>query len=863
MSLRSPNLDDRSFDQLVEAACRLVSNQCPDWTDLSPGDPGRTLIEVFAYLTDTMLYRLNRLPDKAYVEFLRLIGVRMKPPSAASVMLQFSLPRAAPRQIRIPRGTRVTTERSDGNNEAPVFRTAETVVLKKGRKSVTVKAIHCEQIDAVLLGIANGQPGLSLKLNRYPVIAPTGDALDLVIGVACEEDSILPGVGAVHFQGKTYRIWQEVENFSNLAGDRHVYVADRMAGLIVFAPALRSASGDQLEALAAVPETDREIRAWYRVGGGAQGNVAANNLTVLKDPLPGISVTNPAPATGGQDKETLENALLRGPQELHSLQRAVTSRDYELIALEHSGAVSRAKAFTKANLWAHAAPGTVELLMVPAIANADSRLSEITRELLLSHQTDTTLQQVQSVIDLRKPLGTRCQVGWSNYKSVSVSAKVIVSREEMPAAVKDRLLQRLHARINPLSMNEGKHGGWRFGQVLSAWDIYKIISGEPGVITVSGVSMAVETVPDADVVSLCADTFQDSTWYTASGDRVFRSMNNGDGWEPVGKFNDAKIVKVVAFPAGLMVQQDKAGLLAVATLLPGKDGGSKIFFSRDCGESWEAGLGTRFAIDDMAWMERDGSAILLLATEKGLYELPARAGADPLQVLVDPKKPTLGFHAVTVAVDAWGGVNVAVAAHDKHGVYLSTQSGKAGSFNNTGLKKELVRVLAVQQHGPHRYLWAGTAAIGNDPGHGCFRWRLTGEDENPEGWVNYDQGWEAGGCRALAFAGPTVLAASLKLGVLRLDINDAHSVWKPSDIHCNLPLQEVGRLLPVDTVATDAKGRLLMAGGREGVFRSEDLGGSYVSVTRREFNEKVTLPRTWLFCSGKHAIDVVGEDEAE
>jgi len=120
MSLRSPNLDDRTFDQLVEAACRRVSNSCPDWTDLSPSDPGRTLIEIFAYLTDIMLYRLNRLPDKAYVEFLRLIGVRLKPPAAASVRLKFSVVRPTSHQIRIPRGTRVTTERSDGNNEAPV-----------------------------------------------------------------------------------------------------------------------------------------------------------------------------------------------------------------------------------------------------------------------------------------------------------------------------------------------------------------------------------------------------------------------------------------------------------------------------------------------------------------------------------------------------------------------------------------------------------------------------------------------------------------------------------------------------------------------------------------------------------------------
>jgi len=66
------------------------------------------------------------------------------------------------------------------------------------------------------------------------------------------------------------------------------------------------------------------IRLWYFHGGGAGGNVAANTLTTLKDQIPGVSVTNPLPATGGRDEESLQNALIRGPHELHSLQRAVT-----------------------------------------------------------------------------------------------------------------------------------------------------------------------------------------------------------------------------------------------------------------------------------------------------------------------------------------------------------------------------------------------------------------------------------------------------------------------------------------------------------------------------------------------------------
>ena len=99
-------------------------------------------------------------------------------------------------------------------------------------------------------------------------------------------------------------------------------------------------------ALAAIPGAGREIRLWYRRGGGPEGNVEANTLTQLKDAITGVQVTNPSPAVGGRATETLENALVRGPQQLYSLQRAVTARDFELVALYNSRAVARAKALT-------------------------------------------------------------------------------------------------------------------------------------------------------------------------------------------------------------------------------------------------------------------------------------------------------------------------------------------------------------------------------------------------------------------------------------------------------------------------------------------------------------------------------------
>ena len=56
----SPKLDDREFDDIVAEAMRLIPRYCPEWTHHNPSDPGITLIELAAWMTDLILYRLNQ-----------------------------------------------------------------------------------------------------------------------------------------------------------------------------------------------------------------------------------------------------------------------------------------------------------------------------------------------------------------------------------------------------------------------------------------------------------------------------------------------------------------------------------------------------------------------------------------------------------------------------------------------------------------------------------------------------------------------------------------------------------------------------------------------------------------------------------
>ena len=106
MALPVPDLDDRRFQDLVDDAKRLVQQRCPEWSDHNVSDPGVTLIELFAWMTDQLIYRVNRVPDRLYVKFLELIDVQLFPPAAARTGVTFWLAGPQPDVVTIPAGTR-------------------------------------------------------------------------------------------------------------------------------------------------------------------------------------------------------------------------------------------------------------------------------------------------------------------------------------------------------------------------------------------------------------------------------------------------------------------------------------------------------------------------------------------------------------------------------------------------------------------------------------------------------------------------------------------------------------------------------------------------------------------------------------
>ena len=113
MVLPAPNLDDRAFQDLVDEAKRMVQLRCPSWTDHNVSDPGVTLIEAFATMVDQLIYRLNRVPDRHYIKFLDLVGVQLRPPSAARGEATFWLSAPQPQPVNVRAETEVATPRTD------------------------------------------------------------------------------------------------------------------------------------------------------------------------------------------------------------------------------------------------------------------------------------------------------------------------------------------------------------------------------------------------------------------------------------------------------------------------------------------------------------------------------------------------------------------------------------------------------------------------------------------------------------------------------------------------------------------------------------------------------------------------------
>lgn len=96
MPITPPRLDDRSYEDLVDELLARIPAHTPEWAPAQTGDPGRTMLELFAWLADTVLYRANLVPERQRLAFLQLLGMPLRPARAARGVVALSLDEKSP-----------------------------------------------------------------------------------------------------------------------------------------------------------------------------------------------------------------------------------------------------------------------------------------------------------------------------------------------------------------------------------------------------------------------------------------------------------------------------------------------------------------------------------------------------------------------------------------------------------------------------------------------------------------------------------------------------------------------------------------------------------------------------------------------
>uniref|UniRef100_UPI0035CBCB26 putative baseplate assembly protein n=1 Tax=uncultured Sphingomonas sp. TaxID=158754 RepID=UPI0035CBCB26 len=119
-----PVLDDRNFDDIVAEAKTRIPRYTPEWTDYNPGDPGFALVDLFAWMTEMLVFRLNEVPKLSYLKFLELIGIELRPAQSATTMIVFPVqPTFSSATVAVPRRSQIATAEPDENGRPIVFET--------------------------------------------------------------------------------------------------------------------------------------------------------------------------------------------------------------------------------------------------------------------------------------------------------------------------------------------------------------------------------------------------------------------------------------------------------------------------------------------------------------------------------------------------------------------------------------------------------------------------------------------------------------------------------------------------------------------------------------------------------------------
>ena len=173
MPLRAPDLDDRHFPEIVAEARALIPRYAPEWTGHNESDPGIALLRLFSWMTESLIFRLNQVPERNYVKFLQLLGIELMPARPARAELTFSLARDDLDFVVVPRGTRVAVA---GGGDPPIVFETDRSLIALGAK---LKAVVTYDGFAYSNETMKNDPAVAQSFAPFGPKAREGGALHL------------------------------------------------------------------------------------------------------------------------------------------------------------------------------------------------------------------------------------------------------------------------------------------------------------------------------------------------------------------------------------------------------------------------------------------------------------------------------------------------------------------------------------------------------------------------------------------------------------------------------------------------------------------------------------------------------------
>ena len=304
-----------------------------------------------------------------------------------------------------------------------------------------------------LLGVGTGEAG-----QRYRLVHP----------------GVLPGTVQLEVEeAGIWRRWTEVDDFTGSGPDDRHFAVEPASGEV------RSGPGDRQGRVPQIGERVRVVA--YRYGGGAAGNVPAGAVNGIA--VGGISVTNPLPASGGRDAESLDAALERIPAEVHRRDRAVTADDFRDLALRLAG-VARAETLALLHPDTPTVPaaGVVSVVVWPTedVRNPGAPLPD-----------RALLRRVARYLDVRRLVTSELYVIPPEYLPVSVAVGVAVRAGYQVDAVRrwvELIVRQFLAPVPPF----GPDGhGWPLGRAVRRAELEAVAVQVDGVEFIEDLRLAV------------------------------------------------------------------------------------------------------------------------------------------------------------------------------------------------------------------------------------------------------------------------------------------------------------------------------------------------------------------------------------